>query len=110
VRALRLVSVVLAAGVLVAGCGRSAEPAPERHLAVCVAPSATLKAGHQVKIEFRQGGSTVASASIPVGGVFDAPVPAGADIEVYADGSLVGSSAEGTAYLHGEGCPRTPTG
>jgi hypothetical protein len=109
-RVRRLAAVLLAAGVLAAGCSRPDDTDQERRLAVCVAPTAERKAGDPVKIEFRRAGERVAAGEIPVGAVFAAPVPAGADIEVYADGSLVGSSSRGTAYLHGDGCPATPTG
>jgi hypothetical protein len=106
----RLVAALLAAGVLAAGCSQPEEAVPEWRLAVCVAPTAERKAGDRVKIEFRQGGTLVASASIQVGGVFSGLVPAGPEVEVYADGSLVGTSSSPDNYLRGEGCPQTATG
>jgi hypothetical protein len=110
-RARRLVGALLAAGVLAAGCGAPDKADPQGKLAVCVGPTAGLKAGDRVEIEFRQRGVRVASASIQVGAAFEAPVPAGAETEAYADGRLVGSSGPGdTAYLRGEGCPKTPAG
>jgi hypothetical protein len=91
------------------GCGDDPpEPAPAQ-VAVCVSPSGDRKAGDQVKLEFRQLGALVASGSIPVGGVYAAPVPGDLDTEVFADGTLVGSGT-GTVYLKGPGCPETPTG
>ncbi|BCJ41034.1 hypothetical protein GCM10010168_46670 [Actinoplanes ianthinogenes] len=110
----RLVPVLVAAALLAAagGCGGEA-PDPRERLAVCLTPTAERPAGKQVRIEFRTAGKMVAGGSIPVGNVFHAPIPAGADIEVYVDGSLVGDSGSAhvageALYLRGEGCPEIP--
>lgn len=107
---------LLIAGVTMAGaggCGVPEQPDPHARLAVCVAATAARPAGQQIRIEFRQAGVMVASGSVPVGTVFHAPVPAGADVEVYVDGVLLGTSgsaavAGDAVYLRGDGCPDIP--
>ncbi|GAA4588655.1 hypothetical protein BJY16_008636 [Actinoplanes octamycinicus] len=109
-----LVSALLATGLLAgpAGCG-GAEPDPRGRLAVCLAPTAERPAGKQVRIEFRRAGEPVAGGSLPVGTVFHARIPVGADIDVYVDDDLVADSraavvAGKALYLRGEGCPEIP--
>jgi hypothetical protein len=106
-RKLLLTGALLAA---VAGCSHPARPAPTQRLAVCVAPSASDPADGRVTIEFRRSGQVIASGSIPVGGVFAAPVPADAAVDAYANDKLVGSkpAGGGDVYLSGAGCPDTP--
>jgi hypothetical protein len=112
-RTLLLAGVVLLTGVVpaaVAGCGHPVRPAPAQRLAVCVAPGPSHRAGTQVTVEFRQAGTVIAAGTIPVGGVFAAPVPADAAVDAYAGDDLVGSRPAhgGDVYLNGPGCPDTP--
>lgn len=107
---------LLIAGVMMAsagGCGVPEKPDPHARLAVCVAATAERPAGQQIRIEFRRAGTMVAGGSVPVGAVFHAPIPAGADVEVYVDGALLGTSSSSSVagdaiYLRGDGCPDVP--
>src|SRR3954466_1433688 len=98
--------VLAVAALLVAfAAGCSDKPAPTARVAACVNPSAS----GQVRMEFRQDGKMIASGEIAPGGVFAAPVPATAAVDVYSDGKLQGSkdAGEGDVYLGGAGCPET---
>jgi hypothetical protein len=111
-RVVRILSAVTLL-VVTGGCGAAEKPDPRGRLAVCVAPTAERPAGRQVRIEFRRAGAMVAGGSIPVGRVFHARIPVGADIEVYADDGLIGASSSAVIageaiYLRGEGCPEIP--
>lgn len=117
--AVRLTVATAVAAVLV-GCSDPVEPATSQQLAVCISPTDELPAGEQVDVELRQGDLVVATGSVPVGGVYGAEVPIGTDIDVYADGRLVGTggSSQGneagpglsTVYMSGPGCPSSPAG
>ena len=115
------VAVFIAGGAAVlAGCGQPSEPATSQQLAVCVSPTDTLPTGKQVDLEMRQGATVVAAGSVPVGAVYLAEVPIGTDIDVYADGELVGTGGSSIGneadtggppvYMRGPGCPASPVG
>jgi hypothetical protein len=103
-----------------AGCG-SPEEARVQRVAYCQGPSSDTPDGDSVNVEFRQGSTVVARATVSVGIVLTVEVPVG-DIQIYVDDSQVGEVNEGTSadgpysspapdevtYIaSAEGCPAT---
>lgn len=116
-RRLVLAIAAVAGTAALLGCGQPAAPATSQRLAVCVSPTDAMPAGKEVAVEMRQGETVVAAGSTAVGTVYQAEVPIGTDIDVFADGQLVGTggSSQGnegggegpTMYMSGPGCPAT---
>lgn len=86
-----------------------------QNFAVCVGPTEARPAGAQGALELRQRDKVVTTGSIAVGGVLTAQVPIGMDVEVYADGELVGGGgaapgvlsegSNGSLHMSTPGCP-----
>jgi hypothetical protein len=89
--------VVLATAAALAGsaCG-DAETERQRHISVCVPVTSERPSGTAGRVEIRDSSTVLASASIGAGESFTAEVPAGAAVDVYVDGVLLGGSPEGT--------------
>jgi len=103
-------ALLLTAATTTACTGKATPATPEARLAACAVPSASTSPAGQVDVEFRQGGKVIAQGNITAGGIFAAPVPASAAVDVYTDGKLLGTKQAGDSdvYLNGPGCPDTP--
>jgi len=104
-----------------AGCGTSEEDRVQ-NVAFCQGSTSENPAGDPVQVEFRQGSTVLARASVSSGVAVTVQVPVGG-VGIYVDGVLTGSANEGVdtdgpysspapdefVYLAGgEGCPDTP--